>query len=128
MRVHITHTRSFIVMAGTIISADEFKPTCAVIVKDRDELEIPLDLETLPTPKEFRDAIESMSPEQKRFCKAFRKMQLASTLFGVVVIQIKPQLEALLALPSGSLTKGAHLSLSLSLSLSPPLCLLLGLI
>jgi hypothetical protein len=34
----------------------------------------------MPTPKEFKDAIESLSPEQRRFCKPFRSMQLASSL------------------------------------------------
>jgi hypothetical protein len=62
-------------------------------------------LEQIPTPKEFRDAIESLSPEQQRFAKAFRGMQLESTLFAVCVIQIKPQLEKLLKLPPDSLTK-----------------------
>jgi hypothetical protein len=36
-----------------------------------DEVTIPLLLEQIPTPKEFRDAIESLSPEQQRFAKAF---------------------------------------------------------
>ena len=57
-------------------------------------------LETIPTPAEFRDAIESLSPEQQRFAKAYRGMQLASTLFAVAVVQIKPQLERLLGLPN----------------------------
>ena len=56
-------------------------------------------LEPIPTPAEFRDAIESLSPEQQRFAKAYRGMQLASTLFAVAVVQIKPQLERLLGLP-----------------------------
>lgn len=71
----------------------------------QDDLKIPLLLETIPTPKEFKDAIESLSPEQQRFAKGFRGMQLASTLFGVAVVQIKPQLEKLLKLPDDSLTK-----------------------
>jgi len=37
-------------------------------------------------------------------------MQLASTLFGVCIIQIKPQLEKLLALPNDSLTKEIRLT------------------
>ena len=57
-------------------------------------------LETIPTPAEFRDAIESLSPEQQRFAKAYRGMQLASTLFAVAIVQIKPQLERLLGLPN----------------------------
>jgi hypothetical protein len=67
-------------------------------------------LEQIPTPKEFRDAIESLSPEQQRFAKAFRSMQLESTLFGVCVIQIKPQLEKLLGIPDDSLTKEIKLT------------------
>ena len=31
-----------------------------------------------------QDAIESLSPEQKAFAKAFRAMQLESTLFGIL--------------------------------------------
>ena len=37
-------------------------------------------------------------------------MQLESTLFAIVVIQIKPQLEKLLKLPDDSLTKEIRLS------------------
>merc|ERR1712137_177906 len=37
-------------------------------------------------------------------------MQLASTLFGVLVIQIKPQLESILNLPDNSLTKEIKLT------------------
>ena len=71
---------------------------------------IPLCLETIPTAKEFKDAIESLSEEQQRFAKAFRGMQLESTLFGVCIIQIKPQLEKLLKLPNDSLTKEIQLT------------------
>eukprot|EP01125_Pyxidicula_operculata_P009141 TRINITY_DN302_c1_g1_i1.p1 TRINITY_DN302_c1_g1~~TRINITY_DN302_c1_g1_i1.p1 ORF type:complete len:995 (+),score=364.51 TRINITY_DN302_c1_g1_i1:284-3268(+) len=101
---------SFILMVGTITSASVFDPKHAIIVQNRDDLKIPLLLEALPTPKAFRDAIESMSAEQQRFCKAFRAMQLASTLFGVCVIQIKPMLEKVLNLPDDSLTKEIKLS------------------
>merc|ERR1712217_941623 len=64
----------------------------------------------IPTPKEFKDAIESLSPEQQAFAKAFRSMQLESTLFGVLVIHIKPQLEKVLNLPDDSLTKEIKLT------------------
>ncbi|CAE8621348.1 unnamed protein product, partial [Polarella glacialis] len=79
-------------------------------VQNKDELTIPLDLSTIPTPKEFKDAIEPLSPEQQSFAKAFRAMQLESTLFGILafgilVVQIKPQLERVLNLPEDSLTK-----------------------
>ena len=32
-----------------------------------------------------------MSPEQQRFAKAFRAMQLEGSMFAVLVVQLKPQ-------------------------------------
>jgi len=101
---------SFLVLVGRITSATTLEPKFAAIIQNKDELTIPLDLSTIPTPKEFRDAIESLSPEQQAFCKAFRSMQLESTLFGVLVIQIKPQLEKVLNLAPDSLTKEIKLT------------------
>ncbi len=101
---------SFIVLVGRIASAEVFEPRAAVIVQNKDVLKIPLLLEPLPSAREFRDAIESLSPEQQRFAKAFRAMQLESTLFGVCILQIKPQLEKLLRLPPDALTKEIRLS------------------
>ncbi|MBK6533801.1 MAG: hypothetical protein IPF99_30715 [Deltaproteobacteria bacterium] len=101
---------SFLLLVGRISSADSFDPRFGIIVQNKDVLSIPLMLEQIPTPKEFRDAIESLSPEQQRFAKAFRGMQLESTLFGVCVVQIKPQLERLLKLPPDSLTKEIKLT------------------
>ena len=92
-------------VAGTITAADEMTPVAALLVRDKDDLDIPLVLDAIPTQKEFRDAIESLSPEQQEFCKGLRAMQLASTLFGVAVIQVKPQLERLLNLPPDALTR-----------------------
>lgn len=96
---------SFILVIGNIISGNALNPKHAIIIQNKDDLLIPLLLEQIPTPKAFRDAIESLSPEQQRFAKAFRSMQLESTLFGICIIQIKPQLEKLLNLPNDSLTK-----------------------
>jgi hypothetical protein len=96
---------SFLVLVGRINSATTFDPKHAIILQNKDDLDIPLMLETIPSAKEFKDAIESLSPEQQRFAKAIRSMQLESSLFGIVVIQLKPQLEKLLNLPDDSLTK-----------------------
>jgi len=101
---------SFILMVGKIIADDEFEPYAAIIIKNKDELKIPLMFEQIPTPKQFNDAIESLSPEQQNFAKAFRSLQLEATLFGVCIIQIKPQLEKLLKLPNDSLTKEIQLT------------------
>lgn len=101
---------SFILMVGRIGGADLFLPKMAIIIQNKDDLRILLNLETIPSAKEFKDAIESLSPEQQRFAKAFRGLQLSSTLFGVAVIQIKPQLEKLLKIPDDSLTKEIQLT------------------
>jgi hypothetical protein len=101
---------SYILLVGGIIGKDLFDPKYAIIIQNKDEILIPLLTETLPSPKEFKDAIASLSPEQKRFCKAFRSMQLGSTLFGVCIVQIKPQLEKVLNLPPDALTKEIQLT------------------
>ena len=101
---------SFVLLVGKISSPTSFDPVSAIIVKDKDEITIPLSLSEIPTPKEFKDAIASLSPEQQRFCKAFRAMQLESTLFGVLVLHIKPQLEVLMNLAPDALTKEVELT------------------
>eukprot|EP00439_Symbiodinium_sp_Y106_P047131 s1768_g6.t1 len=101
---------SMVVLVGRVTSATSFDPTYAAIVQNKDELTIPLELSVIPTPKEFKDAIASLSPSQQAFAKAFRAMQLESTLFGVAVVQIKPQLEKLLNLAEDSLTKEIKLT------------------
>ena len=101
---------SFIVLIGRIASANVFEPKYGMIVQNKDEVYIPLNLEHLPTPNEFRDAIKSLSPEQQRFAKAYRGMQLEGTLLGVLVLPIKPQLEVVLKLPSDILTKEIRLT------------------
>ena len=101
---------SYIVLIGRIASAKVFQPKYGFITQNKDEFSIPLELEQIPTAKEFKDAISSLSPEQQRFAKAFRSMQLESTLFAVCVIQIKPQLEKVLNLQPDSLTKEIKLT------------------
>jgi len=100
----------FMLLIGKITSRDSFEPKQALIIQNKDDLRVPLLLENLPTPQQFADAIESLSPEQQRFAKAYRGMQLAATLFALVIIQIKPQLEKLLNLPDDSLTKEIKLT------------------
>jgi hypothetical protein len=101
---------SFIVLIGRIASAKVFQPKYGFIAQNKDEFSIRLELEQIPTAKEFKDAMSSLSPEQQRFAKAYRSMQLESTLFAVCVIQIKPQLEKVLKLQADSLTKEIKLT------------------
>jgi hypothetical protein len=96
---------SYIVLLGSLSSATTFEPKFACLLQNKDELTIPLLLESIPNAKQFRDSIESLSPEQQRFAKAYRTMQLESTMFAVVALQVKPQLEQVLQLKPDSLTK-----------------------
>lgn len=66
---------SFILVVGTLVSKDRMEAKYATIVANREELVIPLLLETIPSAKEFKDAISSLSPEQQRFCKVGRQRQ-----------------------------------------------------
>eukprot|EP00977_Amphora_coffeiformis_P007907 scaffold1769_cov185-Amphora_coffeaeformis.AAC.6 len=84
---------SFLLVIGTMTGATQLEPKHAIILQNKDDLIIPLLTEVLPSAKDFKDAIASLSPEQQDFCKAFRSMQLQSSVFGVAVIQLKPQLE-----------------------------------
>jgi len=93
-----------------MMGSDELQPKDAIILQNKDDVIIPLLLNELPSAKEFKDAVQSLSPEQRRFAEAFRSMQLSSSVFGVAVIQIKPQLERLLGLPEDSLAKEIKLT------------------
>ena len=96
---------AFILLVGRLGAGRTFEPKSALIVQNKDEVRLPLMLEQLPTPKAFRDAIASLSPEQRRFAQAYRAMQLEGSVFGVLVLQLKPQLERVLNLPADALTK-----------------------
>merc|ERR1711962_882433 len=114
----VAHARQFscfMLLLGRIGSSNTFEPKHAILIENKDDLRIPILLEQLPTPKEFKDAIESLSPEQQKFAKAYRSMQLEGTVFGLLTIQLKPQLEKLLKLPNDSLTKEIKLTQDLLL-------------
>lgn len=100
----------FALVIGSMAGKDQFSPKHALILQNKDEVMIPLLSDILPSAKEFKDSIASLSPEQQAFAKAYRNMQLESSVIGLCVIQLKPQLEKLLKLPDGSLTKEIQLT------------------
>lgn len=104
---------SFILLLGKIADAKTFAPECAMIIKDKDDLKIPLMLESMPSAKEFQDAVSSLSPEQQRFCRAYRSKQLASSVFAICTIEVKAMMEKVLNVDKGSLTKELSLTKSL---------------
>jgi len=101
---------SFVLLIGNLGNPNTFHPKEAIIVQNRDEILIPLLVNDLPTPKEFNEAVASLSEEQRRFATTFRSMQLESSVMGVCVVQIKPQLEVLLGLPEDALSKEVRLT------------------
>ena len=101
---------SFLLVIGVMGGSDSFLPKHAIVLQDKDEVVIPLITSMLPSAKAFKDAIASLSPEQQEFARAFRSMQLETSVFGVCVIQLKPQLEKLLQLPKNSLSKEIQLT------------------
>eukprot|EP00550_Attheya_septentrionalis_P012178 CAMPEP_0198303258 /NCGR_PEP_ID=MMETSP1449-20131203/56793_1 /TAXON_ID=420275 /ORGANISM="Attheya septentrionalis, Strain CCMP2084" /LENGTH=1029 /DNA_ID=CAMNT_0044005745 /DNA_START=155 /DNA_END=3244 /DNA_ORIENTATION=- len=101
---------SFLLLVGKMNGADKFDPKDGIILQNKDEVIIPLLLNQLPSGRDFKDTAASLSPEQKRFATSFRGMQLEGSVFGVCVIQLKPQFEALLGLPKDSLMKEIRLT------------------
>ena len=56
---------------------------------------------------------EQIRFEQQRFARAVRRMQLEGSVFGLLILQLKPQLERLLRLTERSLTKEIALTQAL---------------
>ena len=101
---------SFLLVIGVMGGSNVFLPKHAIVLQDKDEVIIRLIANVLPSAKAFKDAIASLSPEQQEFARAFRSMQLETSVFGVCVIQLKPQFEKLLQLPQHSLSKEIQLT------------------
>ena len=75
-------------MLGRLLSDTELDPKAAVFLQNKDEIVLDLLTETIPTPAAFRDSIASLSPEQARFAKAYRALQLEGSVFGIAVVQV----------------------------------------
>ena len=101
---------NYLIVIGNVIGSNSFKAQHAVIVQNKEEFLVPLLLQQIPTPKEFDDATISLSDKQREFAQMFRAMQLETSTLSFCVIQIKPQLERLLDLSAGSLTKELSLT------------------
>ncbi len=96
---------SFLVLLGRLQGSTEFAVECGMLLQGADAFSIPLNLFVLPTAQQFSAAISSLSQVQQRFASSMRAMQLASMLFAVLIIPIRPQLEQVLHLPLGALEK-----------------------
>eukprot|EP01127_Copromyxa_protea_P007940 TRINITY_DN1806_c0_g1_i6.p1 TRINITY_DN1806_c0_g1~~TRINITY_DN1806_c0_g1_i6.p1 ORF type:complete len:801 (-),score=129.85 TRINITY_DN1806_c0_g1_i6:943-3345(-) len=99
----------FVAVLGRVLPGNVFEPQSAIVLENKEDLVIPLLLESIPTPKQFKRAVSSLSPEQQRFANDIRSMQLSSTLFGICVVHVNPQLEIILNLPPNCLAKELQL-------------------
>ena len=100
----------YVILLGKIFGRDRLDVTHGMVVSGRELLHIPLEMSGLPSPKEFKDNVGSLSDKQREFASAYRSLQLSGTLFGVCVIQVKPHLEELLGLSVSSLAKEIELT------------------
>lgn len=112
-RYHLSITSrqfsSFIVLTGTISHNQCMDVKNAIIVENKHEVVIPLNLVRARAVGDFPGLVSSLSPQQQSFAQTAREVQLESSVFAVCVVEIKPQLELLLGLPVNSLTKEVKL-------------------
>jgi hypothetical protein len=73
---------SFLMMVGNMASGDCFHPKDAIILQNKDEVIIPSLLRGIPTAKEFKEAVLSLSPEQQRIDTSYCEMQLESSVLA----------------------------------------------
>ena len=89
LRARARQFSSFVLVCGTVIGARELEPSHALYVRNKTDLDVVLNTTALPSAKQFKAAVESLSPEMRRFASAFRAMQLESSLFGVAIVQVR---------------------------------------
>jgi hypothetical protein len=82
----------------------------ALLVANRDSVCIPLIAQVIPSQKQFRAAISSISPAQQAFATLIRSQQLSDSALGVMVLNLKPAIEMLLNVAEGTMTKEIALS------------------
>ena len=95
----------FILMIGTMINNRQFQPQYAFLLSGGAQYQVPLQVSSLPSQKEFEDLTLSLSHEQKSFVEQYRASQIESSMFAFCLIPVQPQLEALLSLPARCLRK-----------------------
>ncbi len=96
---------SVAVLVGRLTSNSEVSlEHCALVANGR-RVDIPLDLDVLPSLRQFQVAISSLSREQQEFSSQIRSHQLAETMFCVIAIPVRPLIELALGSPDAALEK-----------------------
>eukprot|EP01060_Flectonema_neradi_P005895 TRINITY_DN13954_c0_g1_i1.p1 TRINITY_DN13954_c0_g1~~TRINITY_DN13954_c0_g1_i1.p1 ORF type:complete len:903 (+),score=185.96 TRINITY_DN13954_c0_g1_i1:83-2791(+) len=100
----------YVMLLGSLSEDNSFDTKLALVVRDKDCFDIELLTKSISGSSDGGLNMKSLSPDQQRFAHAYREMLLKTSLFAVLVVQIKPQLEMVLNLPNESLTKEISLS------------------
>ena len=107
-----TTSRQFsnlLLLTGTISHHQCMDISNAMLIQNKDEVMIPLTLIRARAIGDFNGLVSSLSPNQQSFARMAQERKLESSVFGICVIEITPQLELLLGLPPNSLTKEVNL-------------------
>ena len=90
----------FMLLLGRVGANQTIEPECALVLSNKDEVRLPLSLEQLPSPKAFRDAIDSLSPERRPWRQAIPSTALMA-MTGITRPRAMWAVPCLLALPLG---------------------------
>lgn len=100
---------SFMLVIGTMAGPNKLDPKDAVILQNKDEVLIPLLLESRQQ-RNLRMPLSRCHRNSNDLQSRSVECDWSHPFFGIAVIQIKPQLEALLGLPEDSLAKEIKLT------------------
>eukprot|EP00039_Didymoeca_costata_P011373 m.159479 g.159479 ORF g.159479 m.159479 type:complete len:969 (+) comp15152_c0_seq4:42-2948(+) len=103
---------AYVILLGYLLS-DRFHAEDAILMRSKDELSIPLILEAFTSENEYKGDLCNLPQTLKSDIMTERNRRLQQVPFCVGVFHIKPQMEKVFNLPSGSLTKNAQLLKSL---------------
>jgi hypothetical protein len=112
LQVNARQFSCFLLLLGNVTSPSVFEPKHAFLVRNKDEFRVPLVLHPRASASEFQDHLRGLSPEQRELAQLMRDIQLSS-LLGILVLQVKPQLETALNLPASALVKETELTQAL---------------
>jgi len=110
MSVRAKEFCSFLVLVGRIRNNRVVEIERGLVARNKDEFYIPLKLSTIPSAKEFEKAVSSLSPTQQDFSSMFRSLQLSDSLFTIISVPLRPQLEKVMGVYRGDLMKEIKLS------------------
>ena len=108
LKISSKRFNGIIAVLGTIEEGCRLKPCHAITLVDSDSVTIPFIQEMISSGNKNVN-LESLSEEQRQFALAYKNIQLANSLFGVLLVPLIPNLEKLVNLPEDSLLSEVQL-------------------